>query len=161
MKFNIKAVLIALGVAISVMVIIRIVTVMLEGEEGRLKRTIYKAKKLAERENIVGLTNYISPQYNDEFDNDRRTLLLITKDFFDEYKNILILINDLAIAIDEDNATTQIEATVYWQEPSVENINYDSVKVEAGFKKDNNRWQLIELKFFELEKKRLFNPMVG
>ena len=161
MKFNIKTLLILVGVVISIIAISRIVTIMFEGEEGRLKRTIYKAKRLAEKEDIVGLTNYISPQYYDELGNDRRTLLFVAKDLFEQYKNILILINDLTMVINENNAVVELEATVYWQETSAETIHYDSAKVEAGFKKDDKRWQLIELKFLDSEKKRIFSPAMG
>lgn len=161
MKLNIKATCLTLATIICILFIVRVTIIMLEGEKGCLKRTIYKAKRLTERENIVGLTNYVSRDYYDELGNDRRTLLLIAKSFFDEYRNILILINTLEIKIDEENAFTNIEATVYWQEKMSENIIYDTTKVEARFKKEQNHWKLVELKFFEPEKKRLFHPMMG
>ena len=161
MKLNIKRIWITLAAIICILFIFRVVTIILEGEKGRLKRTIYKAKRVAERENIVGLTKYISADYYDELGNDRRSLLLITKSFFDEYRNILIVINTLEIIIEEEKAAARIEATVYWQESSSHNIIYDTAEVEAIFKKEQSDWKLIELKFFEPEKKRLFHPMLG
>jgi hypothetical protein len=160
MKLDAKKILLTVAAIICVLFIFRTVTMILEGEEGRLKRTIYKAKRFAERENIISLTNYISRDYYDELGNDRRSLLLIAKSFFDEYKNILIHIDTLEMTI-EEKAAVQIEATVYWQEPSSENIFYDTAKVKAIFKKEQKDWKLIELKFFEPEKRKLFHPMVG
>lgn len=161
MKLNLKTVCVALAVIICVFSIARVTIIIIEGEKGRLKRTIYKAKRHTERENILGLTGYISREYSDELGNDKQTLLLIAKTFFKEYRNILILIDALEIAIDENDATTNIEATVYWQEKSSENIIYDTLKVKARFKKEERHWRLIELEFFEPEKKRLFSPMMG
>ncbi len=150
-----------LAIVIGALSITRVVTILLEGENGRLKRAIYKAKRFAERENIIGLTNHISLNYYDEFGNDRRSLLFITKSFFDEYKNILILIDTLEIKIEGEDAIVHIEAIVYWQENVSSDIIYDTVEVKAGFKKEQKRWKIIELEFFEPEKKRLFNPMIG
>lgn len=161
MKLNVKTTCITLAILICALFAARAVTIMLEGEEGRLKRTIHKAKRLAERESIVALANYISPNYYDELGNDRRSLLLIAKGFFGEYKNILILIDTLEIEIEDESAGAHIEATVYWQEDVSSDIIYDTVEVEAKFKKERNSWKLIELRFFEPEKKLLFSPMIG
>jgi len=161
MKLNIKTACTTFVVALGIFIIIRVMATALGGEEGRLTKTIHKAKRLAERENIVGLRDFISADYSDELGNDRRSLLFIAKNFFDEYRNILILIDALKIAIDEKKAVADIEATVYWQEKTSQNINYDTAKVKASFKKEENRWKLIELRFFEEEKKNLFHPMIG
>ena len=161
MKLDPKRVAITAAAIICVLLISRAVTIMLEGEEGRLKRTIYKAKRLTERENILMLTNYISADYFDELGNDRRSILFIAKTFFDNYKNIVIHINSLEISIEDENASADIETTVYWQENESKNIVYDMAKVKAIFKKEQNHWKLIELKFYEKEKKRLFHPMIG
>ena len=161
MKFNIKTTCIMFVAILSMLFISHIIIIMLEGEKGHLKRTVYKAKRLAERENIVGLTNYISIDYSDELGNDRHTFLLIAKNFFDEYKNILILIDALDIKIQEEKASCHIKATVYWQENSSKDIMSDIAEVEANFKKEGNNWRLIGLEFFQPEKKNLFHPMIG
>lgn len=161
MKLNIKTIFLTLAIAICALFIIRGIAILTEGENGRLKRTIYKAKRLTERENILALVDHISPDYSDELGNDRRSLLLIAKSFFDDYRNILILIDVLEIEIEEKNAIAHIEATVYWQGNISSDITYDTVKVKASFRKKRNRWKLTELQFLEPEKKRLFNPMIG
>ncbi len=161
MKHNIKTIAILLIIVVFALFAIRIVKIALEGEEGRLKRTIYKAKRLTEREHIVALTNYISSDYSDELGNDRRSLLFIAKSFFDEYRNILIPIKELDIEIEGENASVHIEATVYWQENDSTNIIYDTAEVKAKFKKDKSGWKLIELEFLEQKNKQLFNPLIG
>ncbi len=161
MKLNVKTTCITLAILICALFAVRAVTISLEGEKGYLKRTIHKIKRLAERESMLALTNYISPNYYDELGNDRRSLLLIAKGFFGEYKNILIAIDTLEIEIEDGSASAHIEATVYWQEDVSSDIIYDTVEVEAKFKKERNSWKLIELRFFEPEKKLLFSPMIG
>ena len=161
MRFNAKTIFLSLVIALSAVLIIRGLVILSEGEEGRLKRTVYKAKRLAEREDILALTNHISLDYHDELGNDRRSILLIAKSFFDEYRNILILINSLGIEIEENTALASIEATIYWQGNVSSEITYDTAEVKAIFKKEQNRWRLTELRFLEPEKKRLFNPMTG
>ena len=161
MKINVKSIFILAVCLVSIMAIFRLTELMFEGEEGRLKRTLHRAKRLAERENILGLTNYISSDYSDELGNDRRTLLFIAKRLFGEYKNILILIDSLDIEILGDNADAFVEATVYWQENNSANITYDRIECKAVFIRAERNWKLLELKFFEPEEKRIFNPNIG
>ena len=161
MKLNVRVVWATLAVIACALFATHIVTVILEGEKGRLKRTVYKAKRLTEKESILRLVGYISVDYSDELGNDRRTLLLIAKKFFDEYKNILILIDKLEIEIDGENGAVNVEATIYWQETTSEDIIYDTAEVKAKFKKEERNWKLMELEFLEPEKKRYFHPMVG
>jgi hypothetical protein len=160
-KINIKPILILAICFILITIVVRLTAFILEGEEGRLKRTIYKVKRLAEREDILRLTDYISSDYEDELGNDRRTLLFIAKGLFDECKNILILINSLEIEMVGDNAETLVEAAVYWQENNAGNFSCDHVRCKAIFIKDDNGWELIELQFFDPEEKRTFNPNIG
>lgn len=161
MKINIRRLFALFLAAILVYLGVRLIGTALEGEEGRLRKAVYKAKRLAEREDVVGLTSLISADYNDELGNDRRALLLIAKSLFDEYRNILIHIDALEIRLEEKSADLNIKTTVYWQENYSDNISYDTAELEARFKKEERHWRLIELKFLEPEKKRLFHPMIG
>ncbi|MBN1872479.1 MAG: hypothetical protein JW800_07905 [Candidatus Omnitrophica bacterium] len=161
MKIGVRSLIILTLCVVLSVVIFHLTAVMLEGEQGRLKRTIHKAKRLAERENVIGLTNYISIDYSDDLGNDRRTLLFIAKRLFDEYKNILILIDSLETEIAGKDARALLEATVYWQDNDSGAITYDRIKCIALFTKTDKRWLLVELKFSEPEERRIFNPNVG
>lgn len=161
MKKDVKTLWITLAAVLSILFLSRALILMAEGEEGRLKRTVYRIKRLAEKENLAGLADYISAEYADELENDRRSLLFIAKTFFDNYKNIVILINTLDLTVEGEDASLGIEATVYWQEAPSKEVLYDTAKVKAAFKNEAGRWKLKELKFFENEKKRLFHPMIG
>lgn len=161
MKINIKKAGIILAITICVFFSIHIIAILLEGEAGHLKKTIYKCKRLTEKEDILGLAGYISPDYHDELGNDKRSLLVVARSLFSEYRNVLISIDKLMPYIEKQNATAQVQVTVYWRENISEEIFYDRVKAEAKFQKEQGRWKLIELKFFEPEQKRLFRPLLA
>jgi len=161
MKFHIKVTCVTASIIIGIFLAVRIIVVLTEGESGRLKRTIYKAKSAAERENLVGFTKYISPRYSDELGNDRRMLLLTAKSLFDDYRNIIILIDTMEIEVNGIEGTASIDATVYWRENDSSVIIHDTAKVEAKFLKERKQWKLIELKFLEAQKRRFFNPMIS
>lgn len=161
MEINIKKAALIFAIIICAFFVFQILAIIIKGEEGRLKRTIYQCKRLTEKENILGLSRYISLDYHDEFGNDKGSLLIIARDFFREYRNIMIRIQELKIKIKEENATVRVEAVVFCQENTSEEVVYDTVQAEAKFRKEQNRWMLIKMKFFEPEKKRIFKPLLA
>ena len=161
MQMNARTMGRILGIAVCILIVLRLLSFVLEGEEGRLKRTIYKAKRAIEREDIVRLPAYISIQYNDDYGNDRRSLLAVAKSFFDEFKDIIILIDSLDITINGEDAKVRIKATVYWKENSSEQVVYETTDVRAHFRKKERQWKLIKLEFLEPEQRRHFNPLIG
>jgi hypothetical protein len=161
MKLSLRKICTMLAVIFCLFVLTNLIMKFFETEEDRLKRVIHKAKRATERENIIGLRSYISADYDDEFENSRRSLLLLAKDLFDEYKNILITIDELDMEIDGEGATALINTTVYWQEDPPDKIMYDKIKLRAFFKKIDGRWKFTELKFFKPEKRLFFSPLIG
>ena len=51
------------------------------GEEARLKRIIYSAKRATEKEDFLRCISYVSFDYRDSYGNDRHSLLYILKHF--------------------------------------------------------------------------------
>jgi hypothetical protein len=132
-----------------------------EGDEGKVKRVIYTGKALIEKEKTIGLTDVISVDYYDDFDNDRRMLLLIAKDFFDSCKSIIIKIDNLSVKVEDKAAVADIYATAYWQENGSKDILYDVYKAKASFRKEEGGWRLIKLEFLEPEHMTILNPKVS
>jgi len=158
----VNIILIALAITLSW----RVIAFIAEGEEGRLKRTIYKMKRLVEKERAIALSSYISYGYSDEFGNDRRTLLLAAKRIFDECGNIVIVIDALDIEIEEGapedfSGRASIDATVYWQNEDSEDIIYDSAAVETRFIKKESVWMLESMDFKDAHDKQMFHPSTG
>ena len=161
MKLNSKS-LIAVIILTSVIFIgSRLVSIIFESEEDRIIKTINKAKKLTERENIIGLSNYISVNYSDESGNDKTTLLFIARTFFSKYKNVLIVVHKTSVDLDGDKAAAAIESTVYWQENNSPDITFEELDCAVGFIKIDKAWKLINLEFRDPAQKRLFNPNIG
>lgn len=132
-----------------------------EGDEGKVRRTIYTGKALIEKEKALGVTGLISIDYYDDFGNDRRMLLLIAKDFFDSCKVILVKIDNLAIKVEDKNAVADIDATAYWQENNSKDVLYDVYKVKASFRKEKDGWKLIKLEFLEPEHMTILSPRIS
>jgi len=131
------------------------------GEEARLKRTINALKRLSQAEKILGLSNHISNEYTDEYGNDKRSLLWIAQDFFENNRGISISLDSLDITLGEDTASVTIKSTVFWQENSSEQISYDTLNIRAGFKDIDKRWKLIRIEALDSEKKVLFSPRMA
>ena len=162
MKLSLKKIFTMLAVIFCLFVLTNFIMKFFEGEEARVKKVIYKAKSVTEKESVIGLANCISADYSDEFGNDRRSLVLLAKTLFDEYRNISITIDELNIEeIDEEKATALINATIYWQEDSPDKIIYDNIKLRAFFKKIDGHWKFTEMKFFKPDRKRFFSPLIG
>ncbi len=130
-------------------------------EEDRLRRVLYSAKRHAEREELLPLRKYISPAYEDDLGNDRRSLLMTGKHFFDTCKDILISLESVTIEIEEPSAKARIEGTVYWREHEGAAIYYEKVKADVIFSRYDNSWRISSLVFFEPEQRRLFSPSVA
>jgi len=161
MRLDLKAVSVTAAAALCLLLISRAFMLAIESEESRVRRSVYKAKRYAEKEDLAGLNGSISADYRDELGNDRRSLLFIAKTFFQECDRILIHIDSIKISIENGNASADTGTTVYWQETGSEKITYDSARVNASFRKESGAWKLIELRFYEEDKKRHFNPMIG
>lgn len=132
-----------------------------EGDEGKVKRVIYAAKGLIEKEKPFGLTGLISVHYYDDFDNDRRALLLIAKDFFDSCESIAVRIDNIDVKVEDKDAVAAVDAAAYWQENGAKDILYDVYKLKALFRKEEGGWKLIKLEFLEPEDNALLNSRTG
>lgn len=161
MRFTVKVFVLPIAIAVTVLSGMHIFSLITEGEEGRLKRAIYKAKRAAEKEKLLSLPDHISADYHDELGNDRRTLLAIARIFFQDCDKIVILIDSMEVTVEGQEGRAMIGATVYWQDPSTDKIHYESFEFESVFSKDEGRWRLVTLKFFDERQKRLFDPMLG
>ncbi|UCB57036.1 MAG: hypothetical protein JSV30_00095 [Candidatus Omnitrophota bacterium] len=124
---------------------------ILEGEEGRLRRLIYSAKRAIEKEDLIRSIFYVSFDYQDKYGNDRSRLFLIGKGLVAEYDNISIKITELEIDIKGENALVEIEALAYGQRQGLEVIEYDKAKLKVHFKKEEGKWKIIELEFLQPE----------
>ena len=127
---------------------------ILEGEEGRLRRLIYSAKRAIEKENSLKCISYVSFDYNDKYGNDKRTFFLIAKRVFAEYEGIFIKITELEIKVNAQNALAEIEATAYGRRHDAGDqgvIEYDRARAKIKFKKEQEDWKVIELEILEPE----------
>ena len=88
-------------------------------------------------------------------------LLFAAKSFLDNCDIVSIAIEALETEMKEDSAVSRIQATLFWREGKSPDVIYDTTELEALYQKEENRWKLMELRFFEPEKKRFFNPNIA
>ena len=132
------------------------------GEEGRIKRVIYAAKKATEREDIFKCISFVSRDYADKYGNDRRSLFVAAQNFFDAYDNIIIGIRQLEISLDTDSAEAAIEATVIARNAQREETNIfetETAKFLVFFRKGESGWKVTSLEF--LDSPRALWPVIS
>jgi hypothetical protein len=125
---------------------------LIEGEKGRIKRIIYAAKSATEREDLFKCISFISNEYNDEYGNNRRSLMVIAQNIFQTYDNIIIGIRELNISLDTDSATAEVEATGVARNVEREETNIfetETIKFMIFFQKEESKWKVVKLEFLE------------
>jgi hypothetical protein len=154
MERRFKYIVIAIAVIVSFIVFCKI-KILLEGEEGRIKRVIYAAKSATEQENLFKCISFISQSYADRYGNDRRSLLLIGKEIFQAYDNIIIGIRQLKISSDTDTAEAEVEATgiaINVERKETNIFETETIKFLIFFQKEEGGWKVRRLEFLEPQK---------
>ena len=121
-------------------------------EEDKVKRLIYSGKRAIQKEDLLRCSSYLSFDYADKYGNDRRNLLFVAKTIFNEYNHIFIKITKLEIEVIDQEASAEIEAIGYGQRANTIDeapIEYDVIKLNVKFKKEQKAWKIIELEFLE------------
>lgn len=127
---------------------------ILAGEEARVRKFILKGKKAAESKDIFTCADMISSQYHDKYGNDRQSLIYASKEAFTYYKNIFIHIENMDIKLDDSKkeASVEIVALVIGQtqdNKAEKIIEADKARSRVRLIKENKKWQLLEIEFFE------------
>lgn len=150
MKWRLKDVISIVSILIVCVILYSVISRILEGEEGRIKRLIYSTKRAIEREDLIRFISCVSFDYHDQYENDRRQILIIAKNLFNEYDNITIKITELEIELTGQSALAEIEAIGYGYRadaPDEKVLEYDKARFKVRFKKEQSGWKAIELEF--------------
>lgn len=124
------------------------------GEQGRVRKFILRGKKAVETKNILSCADMISTDYRDKYGNDRQSLIYFTKEIFSYYRKIIVHIEDMQIGLDDSKTGACVEIVALVIGQTQQNDAEKILEGEQGrFKiklvKENKRWQLLELEFFE------------
>lgn len=129
---------------------------MLAGEEGRIRKFILRGKRAVEEKNIFAVSDMLSANYQDKYANSRSSLMYAARELFAYYQHTLINIEKIEIKLEEskEKATTEITALVIGQPkgrggPAEKILEGEKGKFRVRLIKEEKRWQVIELEFFE------------
>ncbi len=123
-------------------------------EAGQVRRFILEGKRSAESKNILACANLISKEYSDKYNNDRQTLIYITREVFAYYKAIIIGVDKMDIRLDESKTRAEVEIVALVLCQSKENKSEKIFEGERGrFRvkliKEKGKWQLLEIELLE------------
>lgn len=127
---------------------------ILGGEEARVRRFIMKGKNAAESKDILTCADMVSMRYSDKYGNDRGSLIYAGRQVSAYYKSIFIQIQEMKIKLNDTKTEAAVEITAavicQTQSSNPEKI-FEGDKGRFGVKliKENKKWKLLELEFFE------------
>ncbi len=119
----------------------------------KLKKIIYKTRSSFQKEDIAGSLKYVSVNYQDDNGFDRRALLYIAKEIFQNYDTISLYINDLDIDIASSEAEADIRVLVTAKSIQSNELSFDQdlFHLIVTFSKEEGKWFVKKLKFLEPE----------
>jgi hypothetical protein len=130
------------------------IKMLIEGDRGKIKRIIYAARRATEKEDAFKCISFVSTVYDDEYGNNRQSLFLIAKDFFEYYDTITVGIQDLTIAVEEERAEAELKARIIGQTPEREQANVFETEIilfRVYFKLEKTGWKVVRMEFLEVQ----------
>ena len=155
----IKRIVSALIIALVLFLAISTIKTFFQSEEDRIRNIIFQAKRATENEKLLKCISYVSFDYQDNYGNDRRNLMLIAKQVFDTYDKLVINLKDISVNIKDNVAETEISAVVFGVRKETEKerriLEQDSGRFKVFFKKEDKNWKVIRI---EPLKKDIYIP---
>jgi len=129
---------------------------LFESQEEKIRKIILSAKNATEKEQIIRCMSYVSNAYSDKDGNNKASLFRISKHVFKVYDSILIEITDLEISlIDKTKASAHAICIGRGDRVSNNRAKFEThtqeVEFQIIFRKEDNNWKVIELKFIDPE----------
>jgi hypothetical protein len=101
-------------IGIGIFLTCNLISGIIAGEEGRVRKFILRGKRAVEEKNLFAVSGIVSANYQDKYGNSRSSLMYAAKEFFAYYKSILVNIEKMEIKLEEpkDRASVEITALV-------------------------------------------------
>lgn len=149
-KFYIGAVIVALVYCI----LFPIVSDILAGEGGKVRKIVMQAKKAVEDEDMLTCISLISDDYKDKYGNDKQSLVYLAREAFRYYDELFVQIETLKINLSEDKkeANIQISGVILGLKNEVKKemvFEKEKGEIEIRLMKKDSGWQVIEIESFE------------
>jgi hypothetical protein len=140
--------------AVFIVIFIVIFQDVLSGEQARVRKFILNGKRCLEAKDIFSCAGMVSKNYHDKYGNDRDSLIYAAKEACAYYKDILIQIESMEIVLNNSKTEAEVEITALavckTQNNTPEKIlQGDKGRFKVRLAKENKRWKLVELEFYE------------
>jgi hypothetical protein len=126
---------------------------LLLGETERVRRFILKGEKCAEAKDIFSCARMVSEGYRDKYGNGKDSLVYAAKEACAYYKDVLIQIEDMNIALNDSKTAAEVRITALVvckaQNGAPERIwEADKGEFRVSLVKEGRQWKLSEIEFF-------------
>ncbi len=153
-KGNLKIYFLSFCAILAIFILISIISNVLPGEKGRVRKFILKGKRAVESQSLLTCVEMISDDYKDKYSNDKQTLIYLTREIFRYYKELFIQIDKMDVKLDEDklHASVELEGMIIGLNKKGEKENIlekEHGKLKLKLIKQDKRWQLLEVEDFQ------------
>jgi len=149
------------GVALLAVIGYALVSFLQENDEARVRRAVYAAVLGVERNDPARYGRVLSASYEDEYGNDKASVLKIAADAFRDYRPFKVEIKALKIEIESGEATTQVAyRCLFKKSDGGDQIYYDAGKVIASWRKEASGWKIVKIEYTGSQE-MLFLPVVA
>ncbi len=121
-----------------------------QDEESRLRKLIYSAVVMVEREDIDKCGLLMSPDYQDSYGNNKKEILDLIKKTFRDFHNLKVDIKNIKIEIDGPGAKASIGFMACFKVKDGEQFYYDTGKLGLSFKKQKSLWKIFSIEYVSL-----------
>jgi len=115
---------------------------LLTSDEKRVLLQIETLARLVESGNLFTLDDAIAADYRDDWDNDRRTLLLAVRALRQRYRDIDIHLGRATVRVNGDTATADLRATVTGRADDDSRFEGEKGEFQLAFRRGEGEWKL-------------------
>jgi hypothetical protein len=131
----------------------------LQSEESKIRKLIYAGKNYTEKKNTLRCLSLLDFDFSDNYGNDRATMGIIANAIFKRYEHIKIVINELSIEVDGDQAKASLIVEGIGKNINADNLEYTTLKFNIRFSKRENQWIVKNIEW--IEPNTVFSPFIS
>lgn len=124
-----------------------VVRIMTGDETSRIRRIVYSIVVAVEKSDVSGCASFIAPDYEDRYGNDKKKILEVISNVFEDFRNFQPDIKKLDIEIKGSKARADIGFMVCFKVKDEKQLYYDSGKIAASFKKEDGLWKIVRIEY--------------
>jgi hypothetical protein len=115
---------------------------LLMTDEKRVLRQIESLARHVESGSLLTLDDAIAADYRDDWDNDRRTLILAVRGLRQRYRNLEIHLGRASVRVNNDDATADFRASVTGRAAGETQVEGERGEYRLTFRRVEKEWKL-------------------